>query len=240
MIAFLGAGKLAEAIIRGALAAGALSRKEILVTCRRPERAAELRALGLKVASHFTELEPAEVAILGVRHRDMAALLTNARSVLSRKSIISLAIGVPSSLIERLVPGARVIRAIANTPAMVGLAMTTLLAGASATPVDMACMLSRALWRKPDARLVWRSRWLFSLRPRRSLEPRPCWPSPIDPSSSSSPRLAGKGGSTQAALDVLEQGGLDSLLANAVKAALARAQERNAESQPTDVTPAST
>ena len=53
--------------------------------------------------------------------------------------------------------------------------------------------------------------------------------------------VAGEGGSTRAALDVLENGGLDSLLANGVKAAVARAQERNGESEAASwATPAST
>src|SRR5262249_46159062 len=53
--------------------------------------------------------------------------------------------------------------------------------------------------------------------------------------------VAGEGGSTRAALEVLENGGLDSLLANGLKAAVARAQERNRESEAASwATPAST
>jgi pyrroline-5-carboxylate reductase len=147
VIAFLGTGKLAEAIIRGALAAGSLSREHILVTCRRPERAAQLRVLGLKVVSRLPDLEAAEVAVLGVRHRDVPALLADARNLLSRKTLISLVTGVPSSVIERMVRGARVVRATTNTPAAVGLAVTALSAGATAMTADMAqaCKLFSAV-----------------------------------------------------------------------------------------------
>jgi len=273
VIAFLGTGKLAEAIIRGALAGGALSREQILVTCRRPERAAELRGLGLRVASDLAELEAADLAILGVRHHDVAALLANARDVLSQKMIVSLATGVPSQVIERLVPGARVIRAIANAPAEVGLAMTALSAGASATPVDMAearklfsavgqvVELPEALLDAANAISGAGPAYLYayanalaeagvSIGLDRSTALKLATQTLVGAAGLLAnseallqqliAKVAGKGGSTQAALQVLEQGGLNSLLANAVKAALARAQERDAESQrPTHANPAS-
>jgi len=273
VIAFLGTGKLAEAIIRGALGAAALSREQVLVTCRRPERTAELRALGLRVASDLAELKAADLAILGVRHRDVAALLANARDVLSRKTIVSLATGVPSNVIERLVPGARVIRAIANAPAEVGLAMTALSAGASATDADMTearklfsavgkvVELPEALLDAANAISGAGPAYLYayaralaeagaSIGLERSVALTMATQTLVGAaallanSNGSFQQLiaevAGKGGSTRAALEVLEQGGLDSLLAGAVKAALVRAQERNAESQVlTDATPAS-
>lgn len=270
MIAFLGTGKLAEAIIRGALAAGALSHEHILVTCRRPERAAQLRALGLKVISHSAELAAAQVVVLGVRHRDVPALLADVRDLLPRKTVISLAIGVPSTLIERMVPGARVIRATANTPAAVGLAITALSPGATATPADMAqarklfsavgqvIELPEALLDAANAISGVGPAYLFAFASALAKaggsigleEPVALQIATqtllggaalLAKSNGAIQQLiaevAGEGGSTRAALDVLERGGLDSLLANAVKTAVARAQERNAESQ---ATPAST
>jgi pyrroline-5-carboxylate reductase len=72
MIAFLGAGRLAETLIRGALAAAALRRDEIFVTCRRPDRAAELRPLALAHRENASTMQPCTLTsspVIGQRRR---------------------------------------------------------------------------------------------------------------------------------------------------------------------------
>lgn len=264
MIAFLGAGKLAETIIRGALAAGALRREDILATCRRPERGAELRALGLRVASDPAELATAEVAVLGVRHLDLPALLAAMRGVLAGKTVISLAVGVPSALIETAVPGARVIRAIPNTPVAVRLGVTAMAAGQTSTSRDVArarellaplgdvVELPEALLDAVNAISGAGPAYLFALA--RALAGAGCaagltaevargvaartllgaatlLATGERPPGDLISEVAGPGGSTRAALDELQRGGFDALIARAVRAAIARAEARDEESR---------
>ncbi len=264
MIAFLGAGKLAETIIRGVLAAGALRREEILATCRRPERAAELRALGLRVASDPMDLASAEVAVLGVRHSDVPALLALMRTALAGKTVISLVVGAPSAFIEAAVPGARVVRAIPNTPAAVRLAVTAIAAGQTATSVDMA--RARSLFAPlgevvevPEALLdgvnaisgagpaylyafaralagAGRAAGLTAEMAQRVAAQTLLGAATLLATDRRTPdelisEVAGHGGSTRDALDVLERGGFDALLTSAVRAAIARAKARDEESR---------
>jgi pyrroline-5-carboxylate reductase len=264
MIAFLGAGKLAETIITGALAAGTLRREEVLVTCRRPERAAQLRLIGLRVAVGSQELPSAEVLVLGVRHGDLPALLAPLRGALAGKTVISLVVGVPSPLLEARLPGARIVRAVPNTPAAVQLAVTALAAGATATPLDLE--RARALFSPlgavvevPEALLDAVNAvsgagpaYLYALA-RALAEAGRATGLPAALAEQVAARtlhgaatllvtggltpdqriaeVAGPGGSTRAALEVLERGGLDALVAGAVRAAIARAEARGEEAR---------
>jgi pyrroline-5-carboxylate reductase len=137
MIAFIGAGALAEALIRGALAARALGTDDFAVTARRPERAAQLSARGWRVAGNQDAAAAAQLIVLGVRHLDMPPLLAELREALRGKLLVSLALGVPAALVEAAVPGARVVRAIPNTPTSIGLGVTALAAGATALQSDI-------------------------------------------------------------------------------------------------------
>jgi pyrroline-5-carboxylate reductase len=132
MIAVLGAGNLGEAI-----ASVAARDHDVVVTCRRPERAIELRARGLRVADGIADIAAAELAIIGVRHDQLAPLIAEVRPVLAGKLVVSLVIGAPSELLERALPDTRVIRAVPNIAARVRASVTVLAPGASATTADL-------------------------------------------------------------------------------------------------------
>lgn len=138
MIAFLGTGKLAEAIIRGGLMAGSLRTDQLVVSARSPERKAELARRGFEVIEGTSRLAAADLVILGVRHHDMPALLEEVGPALSGKLVLSLAVGVTIRHLKSVLPQSRVIRAIPNTPARVREGMTLLARGAMATDADVA------------------------------------------------------------------------------------------------------
>ncbi|MFZ5441697.1 MAG: pyrroline-5-carboxylate reductase family protein [Myxococcota bacterium] len=138
MIAFLGAGKLAEAIIRGGLSAGSLRTDQLLVSARSPERRAALAQMGWEVLTGLERLRDAELVILGVRHRDMPALLTEVAPALEGKLVLSLALGVTTRHLEGALPRSRIIRAIPNAPARVREAVTLMARGQSATTEDLS------------------------------------------------------------------------------------------------------
>lgn len=138
VIAFLGAGTLAEAIIRGGLVAGSLRADQLLVSARSAERKRALAAMGFEVLEGTGRLEAADLVILGVRHHDMPALLEENAAALEGKLVLSLALGVTTRHLKAALPRSRVIRCVPNTPAEVREAVTLLCRGPVATDADVA------------------------------------------------------------------------------------------------------
>jgi len=137
-LAFVGAGSMGGAMIRGALAGGLVPAEQIVVGEVISERRAELsRRLGVRaVRSNRQAVEGAEVVILAVKPQSMAAVLAELRGYLQPEQLaLSVAAGVRlQTLIEGLAHAA-VVRAMPNTPSQVGAGVT---AWTAATAVDAA------------------------------------------------------------------------------------------------------
>ena len=131
MIAILGAGKMGEALISGLLRAGR-SPAEVLAVVRRPERAAQLReTYGIEVVGAAEAPKLADTLVITVKPQDMRVLLEQiAPHVPADRLIISVAAGIPTSLIERRLSGdVPVVRVMSNTPVLVDEAMSVISAG---------------------------------------------------------------------------------------------------------------
>src|ERR671918_151772 len=140
-LAFLGTGAMAEALIRGLLHAKTAQPGEIIATARRAERASEIaRLYGVRTTlDNVAAAREAEVVILSVKPQAMGKLLIQIASAIDpRKLVISIAAGVPVAAIERkLGAGARIVRAMPNTPALVGRGACAIAAGEHATEDDL-------------------------------------------------------------------------------------------------------
>jgi pyrroline-5-carboxylate reductase len=140
-IAFLGAGNMAEALIKGLLRAEVADPQEVLCTDRRKERGIELTArYGVRFdTSNAKAAELADVIVLSVKPQVMNHLLEEIAPALNpTKLVISIAAGVPIEAIERKVGhGVRIIRTMPNTPALVGAGATALSPGKHATEADL-------------------------------------------------------------------------------------------------------
>jgi pyrroline-5-carboxylate reductase len=140
-IAFLGAGNMAEALVKGMLRAGVAAPGEILLTDRRRERLAELEArYGVRTTTDNKEAaSQAAIIVLSVKPQVMNKLLAEIAPALDgKKLVISIAAGVPLAVVERRVGhGVRIIRTMPNTPALVGAGATAISAGEHATVEDM-------------------------------------------------------------------------------------------------------
>jgi pyrroline-5-carboxylate reductase len=140
-VAFLGGGKMGEALISGLIRSGGRSPDEIMVTCRRDERA---RELGGKYGIVAT-LDNAEAArwanslVLMAKPQDMETLLGQIRShVTPDDLVISFAAGVRTSFVEKHLPeDVPVVRVMSNVPVMVDEAMSVVAAGRSATDAHL-------------------------------------------------------------------------------------------------------
>lgn len=133
-IAFLGAGNMAEALIRGLLDNNVLPATSLIAHDIRPERLEELRQrYGIR-----TGPPEADIIVLAVKPQQMSAALSS--FVLRPSSLlISIAAGVTTARIERELGGQpRVVRVMPNTPALVGAGAAALCKGRYATDADLA------------------------------------------------------------------------------------------------------
>ncbi|KDN84928.1 pyrroline-5-carboxylate reductase [Kitasatospora cheerisanensis KCTC 2395] len=139
-IAFLGTGKIGEALLSGLLRAGA-DPADVLITARRPERATELAdRYGVTTATNAEAAKLADTLILAVKPQDMGTLLDElAEHVAADKLIVSAAAGIPTAWFEeRLAPGTPVVRVMPNTPVLVDEGMSVISGGSHATEAHLA------------------------------------------------------------------------------------------------------
>jgi pyrroline-5-carboxylate reductase len=131
VIAILGAGKMGEALISGLLRAGR-SPADVLAVVRRPERGQQLReTYGIGVVSAAEAAKGADTLVVTVKPQDMSVLLDQiAPHVPADRLIISVAAGIPTSVIERRFDAdIAVVRVMSNTPVLVDEAMSVISAG---------------------------------------------------------------------------------------------------------------
>src|SRR5262249_38997326 len=139
-LGFIGAGNMAEALIRGLLSTGAAEPSDIIASARRDERKAELAKLyGIRVGDNLAVTRESDVVVLAVKPQIMDRVLRErGPSTDGGKLVVSVAAGVPIEAIERrLHSPSRIIRAMPNTPALVGAGATALAAGEHATTDDL-------------------------------------------------------------------------------------------------------
>ena len=139
-IGFIGAGKMATALARGYLRAGLVTRNRLIASdVSGAARAAFSKETGAKTTSSNTAAARlAQVLVLAVKPDQVNAALAEIRPhVNKRHLLISIAAGVLLSRLEgALGAGTRVIRAMPNTPALVGQSATGLALGRSARSQD--------------------------------------------------------------------------------------------------------
>jgi pyrroline-5-carboxylate reductase len=137
---FVGAGNMAEALIRGMLSAGTLP-AQIAATAKRAERAQELQSRHGIVTSldNVTAIRDAQVVVLAAKPQAFDGLLMQLSPALRAEHlVISIAAGIPLSAIESRLPSAtRVIRAMPNTPCLVQRGATAISKGSHATARDL-------------------------------------------------------------------------------------------------------
>jgi pyrroline-5-carboxylate reductase len=133
-VAVLGAGKMGEALLSGMLRSGTAA-ADLVVTARRPERAATLRErYGVDVVATEEAAAVADTLIVTVKPQDMGALLAElAPHCPPDRLVVTAAAGITTAFLEaRLAAGTPVVRVMSNTPVLVDEAMSAISAGAHA------------------------------------------------------------------------------------------------------------
>ena len=146
-LGFLGAGKMAEAVLSGVLKSGGVKPGDVAACEQFAERREFLRArYGISTAPETASLRASEVVVLAVKPQDLERALADAAQWVSeRHLVVSIAAGWTLARLESALPSARMARVMPNLPILAGEGMSAYVMGRNAT--------------REDAETV---RWIFS------------------------------------------------------------------------------
>ncbi|HEY7617447.1 MAG TPA: pyrroline-5-carboxylate reductase [Terriglobales bacterium] len=151
-VAVLGAGKIGGILLKALLEKGLLSPKTTLATVQHEERARTLsQQFGIPVGTdNRAAVQKADIIFICVKPQAVEEVARQIRTDLSKKQlIISVAASVSTGQIENAIGDVPVVRAMPNTPCVLGCGMTALCKGkfASAEHVELARMLFNVVGR---------------------------------------------------------------------------------------------
>jgi pyrroline-5-carboxylate reductase len=139
-IGFLGAGKMATALAKGFIHADLVTPKSVIASdpFDAARKAFAKDTGGRASESNVGVAKSASVLVLAVKPDQAAPVLTEIREAFTREHLmISICAGVPIAKLEApLRDGARVIRVMPNTPALLGASATAFALGKFATRED--------------------------------------------------------------------------------------------------------
>jgi pyrroline-5-carboxylate reductase len=137
-IAVLGAGKMGGILLHAFLKRGLFRPDQACATVHHPEKAQLLsKSLGIAVTTdNVGAVRHADIVLVCVKPQIVRSVIEQIRPALnSSKLVVSIAASVPTSYIEKAAPaGVPVVRAMPNTPCLIGKGMTAVSGGAHATP----------------------------------------------------------------------------------------------------------
>lgn len=141
-LVFIGGGNMGEAMLRGVLRAHVMPAEAVAVV--EPVEARRLHladALGVDCIESLPDAPPAAAYVLAVKPQQMSAVLPALAKTLGDRGalVVSIAAGVSTArLSESLGSRARLVRAMPNTPMLVGCGCTGLCGGPGANEDDIA------------------------------------------------------------------------------------------------------
>jgi pyrroline-5-carboxylate reductase len=140
-IAFVGAGNMAGALIRGLIGTATVPADQIIAADPDEARLSLLESeLGIRVTRDNGEaVREATVVVLAIKPQVFAQVLPSIATAMGSETLlVSIAAGISTRMIEGAVPpGSRVIRTMPNTPALVGAGATAIAAGSHASDADL-------------------------------------------------------------------------------------------------------
>ena len=132
---------MATAIIQGMLRGKVCAAEDIIAACPEVDVLQSLHNATSVCVSTSNEKAAgaAPVVMLCVKPQEATLAIEQAGSALDGKLLISIAAGLSLATLEKMAPKCRVIRAMPNTPALIGRAATAFTGGANATQADKDC-----------------------------------------------------------------------------------------------------
>jgi pyrroline-5-carboxylate reductase len=140
-VGFIGGGQMAEALIKGLISSGFVSKEKIVASDPSEGRRDHLaKAYGIRVTGENKEVVlGSDVLVLAVKPQIISRVLEDiSEYVMVDHLVLSIAAGIPiRSLQDGLPHDSRVIRIMPNTPALVGYGAAALSAGSFAREEDI-------------------------------------------------------------------------------------------------------
>lgn len=133
---------MATAIIQGMLRGKVCAAEDIIAACPEVDILQSLHnATSVRVAtSNEQGAGAAPVVMLCVKPQEAAVAIQQAGAALDGKLLISIAAGLSLATLEKMAPKCRVIRAMPNTPALIGRAATAFTGADNTTQADKDCV----------------------------------------------------------------------------------------------------
>lgn len=140
-LALIGCGKMGQALLHGITRSGIIAGSDILVCdLDRAPIAETLDETGAAFTTSTMDVAKQASAILvAVKPKDVPALFMDLPpGMMADKLVISVAAGITLQQLANYLPrGARIVRVMPNTPALIGKGVTAYAAEADVTPADM-------------------------------------------------------------------------------------------------------
>ena len=144
-IGFIGAGKMATAIIKGLLKSGLFDKNHIIASEPNKDYAHKTeKELGIKMVHNNREAAAeADIILLAVKPFVVKDVLTEIEDRIDNtKLVVTIAAGISSSRVEEILEKeARVIKVMPNTPALLGEGMSAVCKGEHATEEDFETVI---------------------------------------------------------------------------------------------------
>jgi pyrroline-5-carboxylate reductase len=141
-LAILGAGQMAEAILRGLLRGGVIPPAKIIASDPTEARRQLFASLGVAVTDSNAEaVANADIILLACKPYQVADVLSPLRQLISHHTlVISIAAGISTQTIGDALgsQNRRIVRAMPNTPMLIGAGAVGIAPNAAATPQDIA------------------------------------------------------------------------------------------------------
>ncbi len=136
-LGFIGSGNMGQALVRGVVARGGFDPGDVMVSDLKADRVASLAAeLGVAAAGDNAALvDGSRIVILAVKPQVLRATLAPIADRFDTDHlVISIAAGISASTLARWLPaGVPIVRAMPNTPSLVGAGATGISVGPAAT-----------------------------------------------------------------------------------------------------------
>ena len=125
ILGFIGAGNMNSAILNGVLSQGLVAPGQVWLSNRSEGKLASFQERGVHTTTDNRRVaEQASVIVLGVKPQMFGDVLPGLGGVTADRCVVSIAAGVSTAYLREMLPGAHVVRAMPNTPLMVGVGAT--------------------------------------------------------------------------------------------------------------------
>ncbi|MCX7991002.1 MAG: pyrroline-5-carboxylate reductase [Proteobacteria bacterium] len=124
-LAIIGLGNMGQAILKGLLASDAFKKDNILCFEKIDNTAKKIKEVfNLTVEKVYKSLSKSDYILIAVKPQQMDELLKEIKGFIKNQTIISIAAGISTTSIKEKIGDKKVVRAMPNTPALIGKGIT--------------------------------------------------------------------------------------------------------------------